>query len=846
MSLRDYKVKRKFDKTPEPEGIHKQTTGPLSFVIQKHQASRLHYDFRLEFNGVLKSWAVPKGPSLNPQDKRLAVMVEDHPIDYAHFEGIIPKDNYGAGTVMVWDKGVYSPIAFVDREQAQVVIEEQIKAGHLTFILLGEKLQGEFALVKTKNSEENAWLLFKANDEYATKKDILLQDRSVISGRSLDQIKKQARSKDVWLSKPSGTAQDRSFGTALDRLQSLNITAIPKGRLPQRVKPMLAQTSDQPFTDKEWLFEMKYDGYRAIAEVVSGKVKLYSRNGISFDEKFSPIVASLKNFPGSAVLDGEVVVVDEQGYPHFQWLQDYPNDHHGELIYFVFDLLHYDGHDLTDQPLYRRKDILKQVLPPLRHIKFSDHIIGTGVEMFQQIQTLGLEGIMAKHMQSTYKAGNRTTDWLKIKTQKRQEVIIAGFTKPKGGRKHFGSLIVGIHKEGSLVCIGHVGGGFDDKLLAQIYDKLQPLIQKDCPFDSIPEKNAPATWVKPKLLAEITFSNWTTDGQVRHPIFIGLRDDKNATDATEERYFAKDPIQKSSKQVRIGKKTVTLTNLSKIFWPIEGYTKGDVIAYYREIAPAILPHLRDRPQSMLRYPNGIDGKNFYQKDASNLAVDWIEKTIVHSESGKKDIPYLLCQNEASMVYLNNLGCIDFNPWSSRIGQLDHPDYLIIDLDPEGTSFRTVVETALTTREVLEQLEIPSYIKTSGAKGMHIYIPLGAKYTYEQSRNLAELLCLQVHKKIPAITSMKRNPKDRQGLVYLDYLQNIQGQTLASVYSVRAQPGATVSTPLVWSEVNDRLHPSQFTIKNVQTRLQKHGDLFKEVLGKGIVMEKILNNLTKLI
>jgi bifunctional non-homologous end joining protein LigD len=835
MSLRDYKVKRKFDKTPEPEGIHKQTTGPLRFVIQKHQASRLHYDFRLELNGVLKSWAIPRGPSLNPQDKRLAVMVEDHPIDYEQFEGIIPKDNYGAGTVMVWDKGVYSPIAFVDREQAQIVLEEQIKAEHLTFILLGEKLQGEFALVKTKNSEENAWLLFKANDEYAKKKDILLQDRSVISGRSLDQIKKQAGAKDVWY-----------INKAKDTPPLLNITAIPKGSMPHHVKPMLAQTSDQPFTDKEWLFEMKYDGYRAIAEIVSGKVKLYSRNGVSFDEKFSPIVASLKSFPGSAVFDGEVVVVDKQGHPHFQWLQDYPNGHQGELAYFVFDLLHYDGHDLTEQPLYRRKDILKQILPPLPHIVYSDHIVGTGVAMFEQIQKLGLEGIMAKHMQSTYKSGNRTTDWLKIKTQQRQEVIIAGFTKPKGGRKHFGSLIIGIYKEGRLVCIGHVGGGFDDKLLAQIYDKLQPLIQKDCPFDSIPETNAPATWVKPKLLSEITFSNWTTDGQVRHPIFIGLRGDKDATDATEERYFAKDPIQKSSKQVRIGKQTLILTNLSKIFWPREGYTKGDVISYYREIAPAILSHLKDRPQSMLRYPNGIDGKNFYQKDAANLDVDWIEKTIIHSESGKKDIAYLLCQNEASMVYLNNLGCIDFNPWSSRVGQLDHPDYLIIDLDPEATSFGTVVETALTTREVLEQLEIPSYVKTSGAKGMHIYIPLGAKYTYVQSRNLAELLCLQVHNKIPAITSMKRNPKDRQGLVYLDYLQNIQGQTLASVYSVRAQPGATVSTPLLWSEVNDRLHPSQFTIRNVQKRLQKHGDLFKEVLGKGITMEKVLSNLTKLI
>lgn len=826
MSLHDYQKKREFTKTPEPEGTQKEATGPLSFVIQKHEASRLHYDFRLELNGVLKSWAIPKGPSLNPGNKRLAMMVEDHPVDYADFEGIIPQGNYGAGTVMVWDKGVYSPLSPVKREEAQIILTKQLKEGDIKFVLLGSKLKGEFALVKTSGKEENAWLLIKKRDDYATSKEILSKDHSILTERSMNEIKNQAvKKEEVWFSKP----------------KSLNMEDIPKKNMPHHIKPMLAMSRDKPFDKTEWLFEMKYDGYRTIAEIEKKNVKLYSRNNISFNEKFEPIAQSLKHFPGDVVLDGEIAAVDIKGYPHFQWLQNYPNKKKGELLYFVFDVLYYEGRDLTHLPLYRRKELLKQLLPPLPHIVYGDYIQETGIAMFQQVQKLGIEGIMAKNSQSIYKQGTRTNDWLKIKTVKQQEIIIAGFTRPKDGRQYFGALIAGIKKLGKLSYIGHVGGGFDDKNLKHIYDALQPLIQKECPFEEVPKTNTEVSWVKPKLHALVAFSNLTTEGQMRHPIFLELRND-NDTKKTQEHYFDKDPIQKRSEELQIGKQTVILTNLEKVFWPQQNYTKKDLITYYREVAPVILPHLKYRPQSLLRYPNGINGESFYQKDASTLTVDWIEKVLIHSDSGKKDIPYLLCQNEASLMYLINLGCIDLNPWSSRVGYLNNPDYLIIDLDPEDTPFTTVIKVAQTTREVLEQFEIPSYPKTSGAKGMHIYIPLEAKYSYEQSRKLAELLCVQIHSKIPDITSLKRSPKERQNLVYLDYLQNIRGQTLASVYSVRAQPDATVSTPLLWSEVTSALHPSQFTIKNVPERIQKHGDLYKDLLGKGINIKILLTKM----
>lgn len=824
MSLKEYHKKRSFTKTPEPEGRVHQSSETLMFVIQKHNASKLHYDFRLELNGVLKSWAIPKGPSLNPKDKHLAIMVEDHPMEYAHFEGIIPKDNYGAGTVMVWDTGVYLPYGAKSRDDAEKILNKQLHSGHITIILLGEKLKGEYALIKTHRKDDKSWIIVKKGDEFASStKNILNLDKSVLTKRTMYEIKYQsAKNNDVWENNST----------------NISINNLPVSKLSHHIKPMLAKTADKPFNDPKWVFEIKYDGYRAIAEIESGKVRLYSRNNLDFTEKFKIVTESLSKFRGNAIFDGEIVVVDSLGHPHFQWLQDYHKGTQGELIYYVFDILYYNGKNIEILPLLKRKQLLKQILPSLPHIKYCSHIEKAGIAMYEQAKDLGLEGIMAKNSESTYAQGERSGNWLKIKTQHRQEFVIAGFTEPKGSRKYFGSIIAGIYQQKKLKYIGHVGGGFDDAGIEKLYKKLNKLKQKSSPFNPTPQTNTPATWTKPLLVGEATFSGWTKDNQMRHPVFVGLREDKYPSEVTTEISHNKND---DNTTIQLGKQTLTLTHLKKVFFPQEKYTKGDLISFYREIAPVILPYLVDRPESLLRYPNGIAGESFYQKDASLLHENWLAKTLIHSDSNNKNISYLLCQDEATLIYLINLGCIDLNPWSSRVGQIENPDYLIIDLDPEKTDFSNVIKTALKVREVLEKLDIPSYPKISGAKGFHIYIPLGAKYSYDQSRQLAQLLCWQVHTKIPDITSMERSPKKRQGLVYLDYLQNRHGQTLASVYSVRPQKGAPVSTPLNWSEVTKKLHPSQFTIKNVPQRIQKHGDLFKPVLGKGINIEKVLKS-----
>lgn len=828
MTLTAYSQKRSFAKTPEPRGSEQKTAGPLTFVVQKHRASQLHYDFRLELNGVLKSWAIPKGPSLNPNDKRLAMMVEDHPLEYALFEGIIPKGNYGAGAVMVWDQGVYSPIAFVDRKKAEEILSEQLEKGRLAFVLLGKKLIGEFALVRIEKSNNNGWLLIKKNDEYASQEDVLRNDHSVLTNRTLGDIQKQAEKKqEIWPPQQKG----------------IDLKGAPTGNMPKNIEPMLAETIDRPFDKKGWLFEMKWDGYRTSAEIKNGTVKLYSRNNLSYNEKFKDIVKSLSKFPKNAVFDGEVVVVDKNGHPKFQWLQDFPKSNLGELRYYVFDLLYYDHYYVEKLPLRKRKEILKAVLPPLPHLFYSDHIEEQGIAFFNQAEKLGLEGIMAKNENSLYKQGIRTRDWLKIKTHHRQEAIIAGYTAPRGSRMYFGALILGIYKNGKLRYIGHTGGGFDDKQLKTIFEKLKLLKQETCPFEIKPQTNTEATWIKPKLVCEVQFLGWTEDGQMRQPVFVGLRSDKIPSEIEKEkRVFSKNSPQEEVKEVRIGRKKIKLKNLSKIFWPKEGYTKGDLINYYWEIAPFILRYLKDRPQSLLRYPNGIEGESFFQKNSSTLDVNWIKRVKIHSESLDKDIEYLLCQDKESLMYIINLGCIDLNPWNSRVGHLDKPDYLLIDLDPEAVSFDKVIDVALNIRELLEKLEIPSLPKTSGARGLHVYIPLHAQYIYEQVRKFAELLCTQVHAKIPELTSMVRNPNNRQGKVYLDFLQNARGQTLVSAYSLRAKPEAPVSTPLKWSEVNKKLRPSQFTMKNIPRRLDTHGDLFKEVLGKGIDMKKILKKM----
>lgn len=835
MPLEKYQAKRHFDKTPEPSGKAVKGKGPLRFVIQRHEASRLHYDFRLEMDGVLKSWAVPKGPSLDPHERRLAMMVEDHPLDYRSFEGIIPEGNYGAGTVMVWDEGTYAPWAEVkkgqwqevtQRAKAEKILKQMLKDGHLTFMLDGHKLKGEFALIKMKEADDNAWLLIKKGDEFANpKRDVTTADRSVVSGRSMDQIAK---------------AGDKQWTN-----QELDLSGAPKTPMPHNLKPMLASLTDAAFDRSGWLFEIKWDGYRAVAEVDKKVIKLYSRNQQPFEQKFAPVAEALKLVEHQAVLDGEVVAVDGEGRSRFQLLQNYQKTGEGTLVYYVFDILYLDGHDLTKLPLIRRKQILQQILPVSDVVKFSDHVEQKGKDFFEAAKSQKLEGIMAKDSQGQYQLGKRSQSWLKIKTHQRQEVVVGGYTEPRGSRKGVGSLLLGVYEAGKLMYVGNSGGAFGGLSPEELLKLLKPLEVAKSPFATAPPKQATAVhWVKPRLVSEVEFSEWTGDGHMRHPNVIGWRTDKDPKTVAKE--VPESPPAESKPaadtQITVDGHKLKLTNLDKVYWPDDGYTKGDLIAYYRSMAALMLPYLKDRPENLNRHPGGINGPSFYQKDQRDKLPSWIKTTKIYSESNQAEINYLVCSNAATLIYMANLGCIEINPWNSRVKQLDNPDYLVIDLDPEDIGFDAVIQTARVVHEVLEEAGAAGYPKTSGATGLHIYVPLGAKYDYEQAKQFAHLVAVLVNQRLPNITSVERSPAKRQGKIYLDYLQNRHGQTLATAYAVRPQPGATVSTPLAWDEVKPGLSPSDFTVKNIAARVEQVGDLWKPVIGRGIDLQKCLKRL----
>lgn len=526
MSLKEYRAKRRFEKTPEPQPGLPHEAHRLVFVIHKHAARALHYDLRLELGGVLKSWAVPKGPSLDPAIKRLAVMVEDHPLEYRDFEGVIPEGNYGAGSVIIWDRGFYQHPLAADEQDNERRLREGLQKGDLKFILEGEKLRGEFALVKT-GKDEKSWLLLKKKERFPATVDILTENRSVVSHKTLEEVLEDAGQKSF--------RQKKAHQIRLhEAVESDGLSDAPLAPMPHLVAPMLAGTVKAPFDSPEWLFEVKWDGYRAVAEVRDGAVSLYSRNGISFDKKFFPVVESLRKSGFDAVLDGEVVVVDDQGRPDFELLQNYRESRGGHLLYYVFDLLHFKGHDLTGLPLLRRKELLKSILPSLPKIRFSEHVAGEGILFFQAAAQKGLEGIIAKHAGSTYEAGKRSRFWLKIKSRLTQDGVIAGFTEPKGGRQHFGTLVLGTFQAGKLVYIGLSGGGFGSKELQDIRERLTPLIRKECPFDEEPETGSRTTWVEPELVCEVNLTGWTGEGIMRHPVFLRMREDKSAGEVTRD------------------------------------------------------------------------------------------------------------------------------------------------------------------------------------------------------------------------------------------------------------------------------------------------------------------------
>lgn len=604
---------------------------------------------------------------------------------------------------------------------------------------------------------------------------------------------------------------------------------------------MLAHETSQPFNSNEWIFEVKWDGYRAIAEIDKGNVMLYSRNENLFNQEYPVVVNALKKIKEKVILDGEIVVLNEHGKPDFGKLHDYRANQQYQLVYYVFDILFRNNQDLCNLPLTERKKILREVIEDNDVIKYSDHIEEDGISFFEAIKEMDMEGIMAKKADSSYYPGKRTSNWLKIKKHGSHEGVIVGYTAPTGARKYFGSLAIAFEKEGKLVYAGNVGTGFNDELLKEIFDILEPLKTDQSPFTQKIPTRTPITWVKPKIHCEIKYSELTKDGIMRHPVFVQLTLDRNLT--TDKTMITPPVAQEKDKKLTFGNIEVQVTNLNKVFFPEENITKGMIIDYYLQMADYILPYLKDRPESLKRNPNGINDKGFFHKDVGDEAPKWVDTFTYYSESTKRDIDFVLCNNKPSLAYLANLGCIELNPWHSTIHHPENPDYLIIDIDPaEKNTFDQVVETAQAVKTVLDQAEAISVCKTSGATGLHVYIPLQAQYDYTMAKDFAHLICVLAHEYVKDFTSLERSLDKRGNNIYLDFLQNRSGQTIASVYSARPRPGATVSTPLAWDEVKKGLDPKQFDIFTVPERVKKTGDLFKLVLGQGVDIEKCLKKL----
>jgi bifunctional non-homologous end joining protein LigD len=814
MGLGKYFKKRHFKDTPEPKGTVKRTgNAKLAFVIQEHHASSLHYDFRLELDGVLKSWAVPKGPSLDPHERHLAVMTEDHPFDYRKFEGVIPEGNYGAGNVIIWDEGWYEARAG-DPADSEKTLRAELKKGHLTFVLHSTKLKGEFALIKMHGADEDAWLLIKKGDSYASTRDVTKEDESIKSHKKVDDLGAPGKLPDL--------------------------AAYPKKVAPWKVSPMLCTLVDEPFSRDDWLFEVKWDGYRAVGTKNHDDIELYSRAGNDFAAKYPPATEALRTFKHDVIVDGEITVVDKDGNPHFEWLQNWRRDQEGTLQYYLFDILWCDGHDVRTMPLRERKALLRRVMPQNDVLHYSDDIEANGEALFKQMQHRGLEGMVAKRASSPYREKDRGNDWLKIKTHLRQEVVIGGYTEPRGSRKYLGSLLVGVYDKGGFVYVGHSGGGIPDEQRKTLQAQLARLERKSSPFNIEPKPNAPVHWVRPELVCEMSFSEWTSDGSMRHPQFEGMRTDKKPASVHREKPTHTAPATKPVAE-KSNSTTVDFTHRDKIFFPRHKYTKGNLITYYESVADYILPYLKDRPCSMLRMPNGITGEGFFQKNNPHLP-DWVPRADIFSDSNNANLRWIVGGRLDTLLYMVQLGCVEINPWNSRIQNLDKPDWLVIDLDPEGVTFKDVIKVARTVKEVCDEWKVPGYPKTSGKTGIHIYIPLHAKYTYEQSKNFAHLFVLEVNKRQPKLTSVERMPEKRKHKIYLDFLQNREGQTLAAPYSVRPTPDATVAMPLHWDEVTPKLLPTDFTIQNTLHRLKRTGDLWAPTLGKGIDLAAILKKL----
>ncbi len=917
-----YRQKRDFKKTPEPRSGVPDAASDLTFVVQQHRARRMHWDFRLEVDGVLWSWAVPRGPSLNPKDKRMAAHVEDHPYDYGEFEGVIPTGNYGAGEVIVWDRGTYTPdedgrYSWGNREEGCARMREGLAAGKLSFTLRGKKLRGSWTLVRMggkRSTDGNAWLLIKHRDEYASTRDVLEEDRSVLSGLSIRDLREGRMPRiggegEAPVGAPHADAKKAPF---LD---------------PKRERPMLPTLIAKPFSRKGWIFEPKMDGVRALAFIKGGNVELRSRRGNAITVQYPEVVEGLKvqrpdgrrsGRARAAVFDGEIVALNAAGAPDFQELQGRINlSNPAEVAraaaetavtYFVFDVLYLDGYDLRDVPLVERKALLWKTLEQGPHVRYVDHEHDDGEEMFRAALALGFEGFVAKRATSRYESGVRSQSWLKVKSTNEQEFVIGGYTEGEGSRaKAFGGLLVGYYDGDGLRFASSVGSGLDDRTLEELAEKLQLLRSDEPPFVDPPvtaggrragAKPARCFWVKPELVARVKFASWTRDGNLRAPVFLALRADidprgvrretparaavdviadEPAADVSEvERVAAAvveqlDTIDRPDFLLDVGGVRIKLTNLDKVFWPATrdrpARTKRELIRYYARVAPCILPHLRDRPLTLNRHPNGIAGKNFYQKHwPQPFPTEFrVERAVLFSAQNDADGEYILVNNVQTLIWLAQLADIEMHAWMARVDPepdvrglpttfagseeniqrsvLNYPDYMVFDLDPyiyagsekageepslNRRAFEKTREMALALKEALQQLRLSSFVKTTGRTGLHVYVPVLRQHTYDEIRAATEAVgrfVLQLH---PHDLTMEWQTSKRAGKVFFDHNQNMRGKTLAAQYSLRPTPLATVSMPVTWEEL-PHVYPTDFDVDTAPERLRRQGDVWAGIL-----------------
>jgi len=884
MALERYREKRNFKITSEPRGrVASRPHRDLSFVIQKHAASHLHYDFRLELNGVLLSWAVPKGPSLDPADKRLAMHVEDHPIEYGSFEGIIPAKQYGGGTVLLWDRGTWipkgDPVAGYTK-------------GHLKFELDGEKLKGGWTLVKTHGSKyggksgDKAWLLIKENDSFAQRgADARIVDdapESVLSGRSLEDIAEQREH--IWHSNKSVAANVRAGAVSKaksspvkSRKNAGSVSAIVGARvakLPTSLSPMLATLVDAIPTSDEWLHEIKFDGYRMLCRIDKGKVTLFSRNGKEWTAALNRIAEAVGELGlESAWLDGEVAIVDDRGRTSFQALQNALSDPKGaRLVYFVFDLLYLEGFDLQGVALSDRKRLLRTLIPKTAcQVRFSVDVPGSGAEFFKQACALGLEGAVSKRADSTYRGGTRTRDWIKVKCAQRQEMVIGGFTDPQGSRSGFGALLLGVYEtDGKLRYSGKVGTGFNDKILASLRRKLDGLSQSLSPFVNPPRgfEAKGVHWVKPQLVAEIAFTEWTQDGTLRHPSFQGLREDKNAAEVVRERPVhetgtkSANAVSEPAKEATKPKKTtepketttkppkrapkpsrpaspkavggdfaktksaaessdtiagVKLSHPEKLLYPEAKLAKRDLARYYESIGEWILPHVTDRPLSLVRCPDGWSGECFYQKHESKSVNPAVTRIVVPEGGGKAT--YMAANSVSALVALTQWGVLELHPWGSREPRLDRPDRLIFDFDPDdAVSWDELVSAVGVLRTLLGDLGLTGFLKTTGGKGLHVVLPIRATLDWDQAKGFAKAVADLMARTFPDRFLAVMSKSRRKGKIFIDYLRNASGATAIAPYSLRARANAPVATPIGWDELSKDVRFDHFNLRTVPTRL----------------------------